>query len=94
MTSCATKDLEIGTTARIATTLKEQKVLTDPTTVVLRVKPPTGATTTPTVVRDSVGAFHGDVVVNKAGQWRFRWESTGPTSAEEGSFVVRKSSVV
>ena len=44
-----------------------------------------------TVVRDEVGEYHAEVVVDMAGQWRFRWVSEDPDRVAEGSFVVRRS---
>lgn len=51
--------------------------------------------TDPQVVRDSVGQYHFDLLVNFSGQAFFRWASLAPgqESADEGSFVVQKSTV-
>lgn len=39
------------------------------------------------VVRDSVGLYHADIPVTKAGTHHFRWEGEGTlTAAEEGTF--------
>lgn len=45
------------------------------------------------VVKDATGKYHVDVdTTNKAGTWRFRWESTGSgQAANEGEFVVDAS---
>jgi len=75
--------------------------LADPTTVTLKVTPPSGVTVAYTwaaaqVIRDSVGAFHYDLSVTEAGQWFYRWEATGAASqaADNGEFMVEPSSFV
>lgn len=40
------------------------------------------------VVKDEVGAYHIDIVFDKAGKWVWRWESTNPTAAVEGEMEV------
>lgn len=88
------RNLEVGTTVRLSTTLKVEKTLVDAATIQVILKRPDGTTTHPVVVREGVGTFHADVVPNLHGQWKYRWESTDPISAEEGSFIVRKSQVI
>jgi hypothetical protein len=75
--------------------------LADPTTVTLKVTPPSGVTVAYTyagaqVIRDSVGAFHYDLNAPDAGQWFYRWEATGAASqaADNGEFMVEPSSFV
>ena len=68
-------------------------LLTDPTTVDVRVLSPVSTESRPSVVRDGVGAFHAAVPVTLPGIWRFRWVGTGAAAgAEEGFFEVRESS--
>lgn len=71
----------------------------DPTDVVVRVKPPSGNIITYTygvddsVVRDGVGAYHADVVLDTSGPWAYRWEAFGIIrTAAEGSIKVKPSS--
>lgn len=62
----------------------------DPTTVVIKVIPPTGSVLTPTVIKDSTGHYHGLVTLNLEGVWRWRVSSTGKVAAREGQFTVGK----
>lgn len=67
-------------------------VLTDPTTVDVRVLAPAGFETHPVVVRDGAGIYHADVPILFSGLWRYRWVGTGGAAgAEEGFFEVRES---
>lgn len=70
----------------------------DPGALRLMVKPPTGATTIYTygtdaeVVRDAAGAYHADIALIAAGQWRWRWEGDAPfAGAAEGFATVAPS---
>ena len=39
------------------------------------------------IVRDSVGTFHADIAILRAGTYYFRWEGTGAVrAAEENTF--------
>lgn len=70
-----------------------EDVLTDPTTVDVRVRAPVGTETHPAVERDGVGTYHADVPITLSGIWRYRWVGTGAAAgAEEGFFEVRESS--
>lgn len=69
---------------------------TDPDTIVFKVRTPAGVETTytyaigPTVVRDGVGQYHVDVLLNQTGRWWYRWEGTGAveTAAEQMLYVI------
>lgn len=69
---------------------------TDPSTVTLEVLDPAGNTRTylygasPTeVIRDSAGNYHVDVEADQAGDWFYKWSSTGSgQAAQEGQFMV------
>lgn len=66
----------------------------DPTTVVAKVKDPTGNTSTYTdqVVNDAVGSYYIDVTLDQSGTWWYRFEGTGAVqAAEEQAFNVRDS---
>ena len=74
----------------------------DPGTVKLIIdRPPGGAQivllygTDAALVKDSTGHYHADQAIDMAGDWQFRWVSTGNgAGAEEGFFVVRRQDVV
>jgi hypothetical protein len=67
----------------------------DPTTVVAKVRNPSGTTTTYTygldnqLVKSATGVYYVDVNLNAAGTWWVRFESTGTGQAaqELGLFV-------
>lgn len=54
-------------------------VATDPTTVTVRHKDPSGNITTPAAVNDpdEVGLFYYDLITDEAGIWQFSFEGTG-----------------
>lgn len=70
---------------------------TDPTTVVCKVRSPSGITTytygtDAELVKDSTGNYHLDINITADGQWWYRWEGTGAVQqAGEGSFTVARS---
>jgi hypothetical protein len=66
-------------------------VVTDPTTLTLKVrKPGDTAVTTYTygedviVVKDSTGNFHADLPLDTEGTWRYDWVGTGAAAFSEG----------
>lgn len=94
---------DLGDQVRVSVVFTDANdVATDPTTVTLRVKNHAGVVTvySASVVKDSVGHYHQDVDVpvgSGAGgrKWWYRWEATGTlVTAEEGSFLVRRSPIV
>jgi hypothetical protein len=88
---------QIGDTVRLSTTFTVGDVLTDPTDVELVIREPDGTETTEAyspgdIVRDSVGAFHLDLVVDAAGMWLWKWTGTGTAAGvDEGSFTVEET---
>lgn len=57
-------------------------VLTNPTTVTLKVRDGAGATSTPTPVNDSAGLYHFDEdTTGKPGIWTSEWIGTGAVQA-------------
>lgn len=84
-----------GSTVRMYGVFSVTGVLTDPSVVTGKVKPP-GATTlnfpygsSAQLVRDGIGLYHLDMVVTATGLWRYRWEGSGSASiAGEGTFDV------
>jgi hypothetical protein len=70
----------------------------DPTVVKIQVRTPSGTITTYTygtdaaVVRASTGHYYLDVDANAAGEWLYRWYSTGTgQAAKEEGFTVEAS---
>ena len=86
-----------GDAVRLKGTFTVSSVLTDPTTVTLKVKDSDGTISTytysgGTVTKLSTGVYYKDVTVSNDGIWYYRFESTGAVAAAgEGSFEVRRS---
>jgi hypothetical protein len=56
--------------------------LTDPTTITLKVREPSGTETSytfagATVTKEATGIFYRDVTINASGRWVARWIGTG-----------------
>lgn len=70
----------------------------DPTALVCKVKKPSGTVTTLTYgtdafpVRSAAGTYYAEVTADEAGEWWYRFVSTGTgQAAEEERFYVRES---
>ena len=93
---------DIGDRVRCECEFKLDETLTDPSSVVFRMKTPDGETTSYTygdgseVVRESEGVFYVDWDVSAAGGHYYRWEGDGVAlkAVSEGAFSVRTSRVV
>ena len=78
-----------GDRARLKATFSDDAgALADPTAVVLRIKDPTGAVTTPAPTRDSLGVYSYALSLNAEGEWHYRFEGTGAVEAA-GERVLR-----
>lgn len=76
----------IGDSAEPTCRFSVAGVLTDPTTVTLKVRDPAGTETTytlagATVTKASTGVYYRDVALSVAGRWVFRWLGTGTVPA-------------
>lgn len=89
-----------GTPFRVTVTFQDEDgVAIDPATVTLKTLSPCGTETSyvygtdAEVQRQSAGLYLGDITPDRAGRWRFRWESTGTgqTTVIEDSFIVQAS---
>jgi hypothetical protein len=83
-----------GETARITGTFTVDEVLTTPTATTVVVTRPDGTLVTPapTIVVDSVGVVHADVVTDLSGPWHWRMIGTGAAAGVfEGGFTVLES---
>ena len=74
---------------------------TDPTVVKAMYKDPNNLVTTLTygtdaaLVKDATGKYHVDIAATIAGNWWYRFESTGAVvAANESEFVVSLSQIV
>ena len=89
-----------GSVVRLTATFRDASaVLANPTTVTLRVRDATPATTSYTfaaaqLINPSTGIFYRDVTVSTPGQWYFWFiGATGVTAADGGEFVVTAAKV-
>lgn len=89
--------LHVGDTIEIDVTIKirDTGVLTDPTTLSIRVTSPVGSVVTyaypsANVVKLSTGKYRATVDCTAVGRWHFTWLSPGPTAkgSEPGYFDV------
>ncbi len=89
-----------GATPRLSCDFYSSGVLTDPTTITLKVLGPDGTTSTYTyalsqITKDATGKYHKDVTLSTEGTWRWRWEGTGTVPATtEGEIEVTRSPFV
>ncbi|MDD5391188.1 MAG: hypothetical protein PHD37_17765 [Gallionellaceae bacterium] len=92
----------IGETGRISVSIADGgNVAGDPGALRLKVKTPIGTVTayvfgaSGEIVKDSVGHYHADILLDTIGTWAWRWESDAPNAgASEGVLVVKKSVVI
>lgn len=70
----------------------------DPTVIICKTVDPDGHVTDwsygvdEALTRTDTGAYALDFVIDQAGRWAYRWESSGTvTAAAEGQFNVRRS---
>jgi hypothetical protein len=75
--------IEVGDLVRTTAAFSVNGTATDPTTIVCKVKPPSGSTTTYTygvdvaLVKDSTGNYHLDFSITLSAQWWVKWVGTG-----------------
>jgi hypothetical protein len=56
----------------------------DPSSVICRVKKPDDTIDEPAVVREELGEYYSDIVLDLPGQWFFSFEGTGDLVVKEG----------
>lgn len=90
---------DVGDLVRVTGTFTVGSVATDPTTVTLKVKDPSGNLDTYTyalsqVTKSSTGIYYKDLSIDEAGVWRYRFVGTGACVGEEEKwFEVREKRV-
>ena len=93
----------VGTTTRITTGIigLSNNLPADPTGLALKIREPDKTLTTLTfgvdnaLVKDSVGNYHADVLLDQSGVWHWRWEASGANSGvAEGTLTVLASKVL
>ena len=84
-----------GDAVRITGTFSVANAPTDPTTVTLEVKDPSGNIDTYTyalaqVTKFATGVYYKDITIDETGYWYYQWAVTGAVEgADEGYIVVR-----
>ena len=79
----------VGDVARISVEVRDiLGVLANPTTIVVQIKPPGGATAELTPVNDAVGKYHYDLSLDLAGTYGVRWASTGVNQGAARSEII------
>ena len=92
----------LGDLVRVTCTFRTvaSNALIDPTEVYLSVRDPSGTVTTyqysvSGITKDSTGVYHRDIDVDDAGDWYYRWHSTGTGQAgRETKFIAREALAV
>lgn len=90
---------DIGDLIRLNAVFEVNGTATDPATVTLKVKDPSGNVATyayslAEISRAAAGFYYKDISLDEAGIWYYRFEGTGGAqAAEEGSFEVRTQKV-
>ena len=95
-------EIAYGTAVNVAGTFKNRtKALFDPTTVVIKIKKPSGTETSYTygtdiaVVKTATGSYNMWFLPDAVGQWAARIVGTGPHAvALEKTFYITKSEFV
>jgi len=88
---------DIDQSVRLWAVFEVDGVLTDPTTITVKVQDPSGNEATytyagGTVTRHSTGLYYKDVLIDESGTWYYKYIGTGSVSAaEERSFSVDTS---
>jgi len=95
-------DVVFGAVVQVSLSIKNMtNVLADPSAIRFLVKLPDSSVVTyvygvaAEFVKDSVGNYHIDLVMNQSGTWVYRWETDSPNGgADEGVVKVNKSNVI
>jgi hypothetical protein len=94
-------NLHIGDAIRLENrcTLVATNTPTDPTTLMLEVKDPSGNVGVYTyaaaeITRESVGVFYKDITFDEAGWWVYEWHATGAVIAVEGNKILVKAQLI
>lgn len=83
-----------GDTVKLTAKFYVSNTLTNPTVTTLRVRSPSGTTTTPAVANPSTGVFTATFVASASGTWYYQWTGTGSApGVEEGMISVDATNV-
>jgi hypothetical protein len=87
----------IGQKVRLTATFTALGVNTDPTTVTLKVKDPSGVITPYTyalaqIIRSAAGIYYKDISIDEAGDWYYNFTGTGTVEAADETFLSAEES--
>lgn len=84
---------EVGDMRRLSAAFTVSGTATNPTTITLLVKPPSGVLATYTyasdITRDSTGNYHYDLTFDAAGYWLYQWYGTGTVKASTAIVKIK-----
>lgn len=81
-----------GATVRVQATFQVDDTDTDPTTVTLKVKDPSGNVDTYTygageVTKSATGVYYKDIMPDEVGHWVYRWIGTGTAAGVSEAII-------
>lgn len=66
----------------------------DPSTVVFKLESPSGNIFSPTIINEpGTGNFSSSYVMSEYGNWDWRWITTGPNIADQGTIVIIQKNI-
>ena len=82
----------VGDTIRMSATFELANVLTNPTTISLKITANDGSWYASPIINDSTGKYHYDLIFTLPGTFKYRFYGTGAVVAEaERSFKVEEA---
>lgn len=92
---------DVGDKLRITATFTVASTNTDPTTITMQHKDPSGNTTSKTyaadpteVVKSATGIYYYDLTFDEAGTWYVKWTGTGTVVAVDEIALEAKATVI
>ena len=92
-----TNKYDLNDLIRLRSVFTIDQVDTDPTSISLFIKRPSGSVSTGTFVgadltKEATGIYYQDVTLDDTGIWYYRFEGSGAVvSADEGQLIVERS---
>lgn len=82
-----------GDLVRITGTFTVGAVLTDPTTITLTVKCPSGSVNIYTyalaaIAKTGTGVFYKDLSMDEVGYWHYEWQGTGAVESAFADYLI------
>ena len=91
-------DLRVGDAIILTSVFRVQSVNTDPTTITLEVKDPSGNTDAYTypadITKNSTGSYSKTITFDEAGWWTYEWTGTGTAAVVEGNKIYVRSQLI